>query len=195
MSWIYLFKNLVTKDAVVYSERFGMPARLGKYSPGATEEDKSLLLRATAALGSDAAAIIPDSMQIDLVTAKAGGGQRGVEIYETLLRYFDSAMSKAVLGQDFTTELPKQGGSRAAAQVGKDVRDDILRWDATRLAETLTRDLVRPVVDLNLGPRRRYPHISLKILGAVDARASTACPWPRQPRSSAPRSTGQRSPW
>lgn len=169
LSWIYLFKNYVLKDAVTFSERFGMPARVGKYPTGATAEDKDALLRATAAMGSDAAAIIPDNMMIELVTAKGSGGQKGVEIYERLLRYFDSAMSKAVLGQDFTTELPKQGGSRAAAQVGKDVRDDILRWDAARLAQTLTRDLVRPVVDLNLGPRDRYPSISLKILGSVEA--------------------------
>ena len=171
ISWIYLFKNFVLKDAVIFSERFGMPARLGKYEPGATVAEKDLLLQATAALGSDAAAIVPKSMEIELLTAKAGGSQRGVDIYEKLLRYFDSAESKAVLGQDFTTELPKQGGSRAAAQVGKDIRDDILRWDAMRLNQTVTRDLVRPVVDLNLGPRRRYPSISLKILGAVDARA------------------------
>jgi phage gp29-like protein len=171
ISWIYLFKKLVMKDAAVFSERFGMPARRGKFGPGATKEDKELLLRATAALGSDAAVILPESMDIELVVAQGGGNRSGVAIYETLLRYYDSAMSKAVLGQDFTTELPKQGGSRAAAQVGKDVRDGILRWDATRLAETLTRDLVRPAIDLNRGPRRRYPSISLKILGAVDARA------------------------
>ena len=70
-------------------------------------------------------------------------------------------MSKAVLGQTLTTEMPRSGGSRAAAQVHDAVRRDILNADARRLAATLKRDLVRPMVDLNLGPQTRYPTIEL----------------------------------
>ena len=33
--------------------------------------------------------------------------------------------------------------------------------DARRLGDTLTRDLVKPIVDLNTGPQRRYPTIAL----------------------------------
>ena len=171
IAWFYLFWNYILKDALTFAERFGMPARVGKYPPGSTLDDREKLLGAVARLGSDAAAIIPDSMLIELVTAKGQSGARGVDIYEKLLHYFDSAVSKAVLGQDMTTELTKGAGSRAAAQVGKDVRDDILRWDATRLGETLTRDLVRPIIDLNLGPRKRYPSIMLKILAGGDTKA------------------------
>src|SRR6202023_3629995 len=41
------------------------------------------------------------------------------------------------------------------------VRRDILNADARRLAGTLARDLVRPIVELNMGPQKRYPKIEL----------------------------------
>jgi phage gp29-like protein len=57
--------------------------------------------------------------------------------------------------------MPRSGGSRAAAEVHDAVRRDILNADAKRLAATLARDLVRPIVDLNMGPQTRYPKIEL----------------------------------
>ena len=56
---------------------------------------------------------------------------------------------------------PDEGGSRAAAQVHDAVRRDILNADARRLTATLARDLVRPIVELNMGPQARYPKIEL----------------------------------
>ena len=41
------------------------------------------------------------------------------------------------------------------------MRRDILNADARRLAATLARDLVRPIVELNMGPQVRYPKIEL----------------------------------
>jgi len=161
-SWVYMFKTFIMKDWVTFAERFGMPARVGKYGPGASSGDRELLLRAAAALGSDAAAILPEGMEIEFLEVKSSGGGRSQSIYEQAAVYFDSAMSKAVLGQTLTTEMPgRGGGSRAAAQVHADVRRDILAWDAVRVAESLNRDLVKPIVDLNLGERRRYPLITL----------------------------------
>ena len=38
--WAYLFKNYVLKDWVTFTEVFGQPLRVGKYHPGASEQDK-----------------------------------------------------------------------------------------------------------------------------------------------------------
>jgi phage gp29-like protein len=59
--WSYLFKNYVLKDWVTFAEVFGQPLRVGKYGAGATEQDKETLLQAVANIGTDAAAIIPES--------------------------------------------------------------------------------------------------------------------------------------
>ena len=158
--WSYLFKNYVLKDWVTFAEVFGQPLRLGKYGAGATDADKQSLLRAVANIGTDAAAIIPDSMLIEFTEARHTGS---AELYERFCEYLDRQVSKAVLGQTLTTDLPRGAGSRAAAQVHDEVRRDILAADARRLSETLTRDLVRPMVDLNAGPQRRYPQIELQL--------------------------------
>ena len=164
-AWSYLFKNYDIKDWVTYIEVHGQPLRVGKYHTGATEADKEVLLRAVANIGSDAAAIIPQSMLIEFVeaTKQAGGG---ADIYEKLANWLDRQVSKAVLGQTLTTEV--QSGSLAAAKVHEDVRRDIMRSDAGQLAATINRDLVRPLVMLNKGPQERYPRIVIGLPSNID---------------------------
>jgi phage gp29-like protein len=156
--WSYLFKNYVLKDWVTFTEVFGQPLRVGKYHPGASEKDKQALLQAVSNIGTDAAAIIPESMLIEFTEAHQTGS---AELYERFCAYLDAQVSKAVLGQTLTTEMPRSGGSHAAAQVHEAVRRDIMNSDARRLAATLARDLVRPIVDLNMGPQTRYPKLEL----------------------------------
>ena len=164
-AWSYLFKNYDLKDWVTYIEVHGQPLRVGKYHTGATEADKQVLLRAVANIGSDAAAIIPQSMLIEFVEAtKQSGG--GADIYEKLANWLDRQVSKAVLGQTLTTEV--QSGSLAAAKVHEDVRRDIMRSDAGQLAATINRDLVRPLVMLNRGAQERYPRIVIGLPSNID---------------------------
>lgn len=163
--WSYLFKNYVLKDWVTFAEVFGQPLRVGKYGAGATEQDKQTLLAAVANIGTDAAAIIPESMVIEFTQARQRGS---AELYQSFCEYLDAQVSKAVLGQTLTTEIPRGAGSRAAAEVHQSVRRDILSADARRLAATLNRDLVKPIVDLNLGPRERYPKLALGLPDDAD---------------------------
>jgi phage gp29-like protein len=166
--WAYLFKNYVLKDWVTFCEVFGQPLRVGKYKAGASEQDKLALLNAVSRIGTDAAAVMPESMMIEFEQANQEGG---TELYERFCEYLDAQVSKAVLGQTLTTETPKEGGSRAAAQVHDAVRRDILNADARRLAATLSRDLVRPIVELNMGPQRQYPKIEFGLPDDNDAKA------------------------
>lgn len=167
-AWAYLFKNYGLKDWITYIEVHGQPLRVGKYHSGATETDKEVLLRAVANIGSDAAAIIPSNMMIEFVEAAKSGGGTGTDIYEKLANWLDKQVSKAVLGQTLTTEV--SGGSLAAARVHDDVRRDIMRADARQLASALNRDIVRPLIDLNRGPQKRYPRISIGLPVAIDTR-------------------------
>ncbi|MEA5090822.1 DUF935 domain-containing protein [Solidesulfovibrio sp.] len=155
-AWCYLFKNFDLKSWVEFAEVFGVPLRLGKYGPGATKEDKAVLLQAVRSISRDAAAIIPASMSIDFIEAKISGS---IALFEKLAEFLDKQVSKAVLGQTGTTDVGQHVGT---ANAHEEVRRDIEAADARQLAATLNRDLVRPMVDLNLGPRRCYPRISIK---------------------------------
>ena len=106
--WNYLFRNYILKDLVTFCEVFGQPLRLGKYGAGATEQDKSLLLQAVANIGTDAAAIIPDSMTIEFEkVAQTGDSSR---LYRDALEYLDRRLTIAILGQELTTALPQWRG-------------------------------------------------------------------------------------
>ncbi len=160
-AWAYLFKIYILKDWATFVEIFSEPMRVGKYGAGATDEDKQALLRAISSITTDSAAVMPDSMQMDFIET-AAQARASVELYEKFCQYMDSAMSKLVLGQTLTTEMPgRGGGSRAAAQVHGEVKRDILSYDARELSRTLTQQLVKPLVDLNFGPQKRYPQFWL----------------------------------
>ena len=153
VAWSYLFKNFTIKDWIAFIEVFGMPLRLGRYDANTvTDKDLSVLKSAVANIGSDAAAVLPKSMEIEFIEAlKAAGGER---LYEGAAVYLDKQVSKAVLGQTMTAD---DGSSQSQAKVHDEVRGDIRDSDAMQLADTLNRDLIRAFVDLNFGPQKRYP--------------------------------------
>jgi phage gp29-like protein len=157
--WAYVFKNYVLKDWVTFAEIFGQPMRVGKYGTGATDNDKNALLRAVSNIGTDCAAIIPESMLIEFIENKQVTGS--ADLYEKLCNYLDKQMTIAVLGQELTTALPRGAGSRAAAEVHDVVRRDIATDDARKLCKTIQRDLIKPLIDLNRGPRSMYPSLKL----------------------------------
>lgn len=158
-SWIC--KAYALKDWLAFAEVFGMPLRLGQYGPNATADDVRVLKRAVASIGSDAAAVIPESMKIEFVEAASSAG--GDKLYQTLCDWLDRQISKAVLGQTMTTDAQSAGLGSNQASVHNEVREDILRADVRALETTLRRDLVKPFVDLNFGPRERYPKLCLQI--------------------------------
>lgn len=167
-AWGYLFKNYALKDWVAFAEIFGLPIRVGKYGAGETEENIRRLMQAVTDIGSDAAAVIPQSMMIEFVTA--GGATGSVDLYERICDYLDKQTSKGTLGQTATTDAaPGAGLSGSGSQHG-DVRDDIKRSDAKQLAATLNRDLITPYVRLNRGQDVKPPKLVIGQAQAWDPR-------------------------
>lgn len=154
VAWMYLFKNYDLKDWVSFAEVYGLPLRLGKYAPGASEADKLALMQALIQIGADAAGIIPDGTTIDFINTEKTSSS---DLYERLARYCDEQISKAVLGQTLTSD--SGGGSYAQSKTHNDVRHDLTVADCKALASTLRRDLIRPLCIFNFGEDKRIPHI------------------------------------
>ncbi|QDY99073.1 DUF935 domain-containing protein [Nitratireductor mangrovi] len=163
-AWSFLFKSFTVKDWAIFCEAYGQPLRLGKWGPGATEKDKEVLAEAVASIGTDYSAIVPASMAVEFISAEISGSH---ELYEKRADWLDRQISKLVLGQTSTTDAQK--GSYAVGTVHDRVRDDIEKADAKALAATLNRDLVKPLVDLNHGPQKSYPHIRIGRPEEIDA--------------------------
>ncbi|QDG74443.1 DUF935 domain-containing protein [Labrenzia sp. PHM005] len=155
-AWAFLFKSFSLKDWAIFCEAYGQPLRIGKWGPGATEEDKAILLKAIANIGVDYGAIIPDSMMIEFVEAKLSGSH---ELYEKRANWLDQQISKLVLGQTGTTDAI--AGGHAVGKVHDEVRADIEEADARQLSVCINRDVARPLVALNHGPRAKYPVVKI----------------------------------
>ena len=163
-------KAYALTDWVAFAEVFGMPLRVGRYGPQASEEEIRTLAAAVANLGTDAAAVMPESMRIEF--AATGAGRGGADIYERLAAFLDRQVSKAVLGQTASSEgTPGRLGSD---ETQEKVRQDILRADARQLENTLNRDLARPFLDLNFGAREADPRIALPVRDPEDVQALAA---------------------
>lgn len=152
-AWGYMFKNFSIRDWAIFVEAYGHPLRLGKFDTTATPEQKRTLLRAVQRIGTDMAAIVPQSMEMEFVGAKTGN----VEFYERKARYWDEQISKGVLGQTATTDAI--AGGHAVGKVHEQVRDDIRDADAEQLAATLERDLARWLTEFNFGPDAGVPRL------------------------------------
>ncbi|PZA12457.1 DUF935 domain-containing protein [Rhodopseudomonas palustris] len=164
-AWAFLLQSFALKDWSAFAEIYGIPLRLGKYHAGASEADKKALLQAVRSIASDAAAIIPQGMELEFVETK---GQRGEAVFGGLLDYLDKQISKLVVGQTMTSD---DGASMAQAKVHNEVRLDIQRADGVQLANTVNRDLVRWAVAMNFGPQDDYPRVELPVAEPEDTKA------------------------
>lgn len=156
-TWGWMFKAFTMRDWAIFTQTYGQPLRLGKWAPGATEKDKATLFNAVANIAGDCAGIIPKSMSIDFI--ETGNLGAGADLYLKRANFLDQQISKAVLGQTATTDAIS--GGHAVGQEHREVQEDIETSDAMALAAIINRDLIRPWIQLERGPQRRYPRVKI----------------------------------
>lgn len=167
-AWAFMVQSFTLQDWSAFAEIYGIPLRVGKYGPQATEQDKRMLLYALRSIANDGAAAIPASMEFELIEAK---GQHGEAVFGKLIDYMDRNVSKAVLGQTMTSDVGSSGGALATAKVHNEVRLDIVRADGRQTAATVNHDLIRWYVAFNFGPQDTYPAVSFPVAEPEDTKA------------------------
>ena len=154
----YMGKSWSWKDWMAFADIFGLPMRVGRYGPNATQGDIDKLIAAVTNLGSDAAAAVPDSVRIEFQQAAQVGGAG--DFFDKLVTFWDKQVSKGILGQTMTAD---DGASLSQAQVHNQVRRDLLEADAKTMSGTLMAHLVAPFCALNFGVDRRPPKLRLVV--------------------------------
>lgn len=147
LAWPFLFKNYSVRDLAEFLEIYGLPLRLGTYPSGASDDEKTTLLNAVAAIGHDAAGIIPEGMMIDFKEAAKGAS----DPYAFMIEWCERKQSMVILGGTLTSQADGKTSTNALGNVHNEVRHDLMMSDARQLAGTLTRDLVYPLYALNVG--------------------------------------------
>jgi len=147
LAWPYLFKNYSVRDLAEFLEIYGLPLRLGTYPQGSGDDEKATLMQAVMQIGHDAAGIIPEGMMIEFKEAAKGAS----DPYAFMMDWCERTVSKAVLGGTLTSQADGKTSTNALGNVHNEVRHDLMVSDGIQLAGTLTRDLVYPLVMLNIG--------------------------------------------
>ncbi|ELR65859.1 Mu-like prophage FluMu protein [Photobacterium marinum] len=176
LAWPFLFKNYSIRDLAEFLEIYGLPIRLGKYPEGATEREKTTLLRAVMSIGHNAGGIIPKGMDIDFQNAADGAS----DPFMAMVAWCEKSQSKAILGGTLTSQADGKTSTNALGNVHNEVREEIRDFDLKRIAATLTRDLVFPLYALNgksYRTRHRIPRFEFELTEAEDIeRLSKALP-------------------
>jgi phage gp29-like protein len=164
--WFYLFKRASWRDWLIFCEKFGMPTRMGKYHPGASDDEKSALWSAVKSLGTDAACIVPSQSTIELIEAKGTSGGTTMPFPE-LVAHCNKAIATAILGNPMTTD-PGQKGARSLGEVYERGEDELTKSDCENLAESLRQQLIAPIVGFNLGWDRPVPKVQFVFEQVID---------------------------
>jgi phage gp29-like protein len=144
--WPLVAKRGGLKWWMMFSEKFGLPKTVGKVPASMGDAEKLDLLIRLDAMTRAAAAVIPEGTSVELLETKVSGTLP----FPALVKWADSEMSKAWLGETLSTEIQGQG-SRAAAETHNEVRADLALDDAN-LVESTMNELIRWIWEVNSVP-------------------------------------------
>ncbi|WP_158780717.1 DUF935 domain-containing protein [Pantoea sp. BAV 3049] len=143
--WTYLFKNLSARDWAQFLNLYGLPFRIGKYDSTMTDKERLRLLQGIRRLAREGGGIIPNTASIDLVSPASGQSAPFLNMVE----WCEKVQSKVILGGTLTSQADGKTSTNALGNIHNEVRHDLLVGDALAVADTLTHQLLWPILALN----------------------------------------------
>ncbi len=167
LAWPYLFKNYALKDLLQLLEIYGLPIKVGKYPKDATKEEKASLLRGMLNIRHSNTAVIPEDMIIEFMSMQ-GNINKGP--FQVMIEWCERSESKAIVGATLTSQTDSGSGAYALGEVHMEVMRDLVISDARQIASTLTRDLIYPLLALNVPDidQRRLPRMAFDVTKRAD---------------------------
>lgn len=153
--FLHMAKSMSLHGWIQLMALYGLPIAVATIHKDASANDRATIAAALEGLGEGVNAMIPDGAKVEIIKA-ADAGASPDKMFSSLLEYVDKQISKLVLGQTMTAD---DGSSQSQATVHDKVRQDIREADAEQLARTINEYIVKPYVDLNIGPQKVYPEV------------------------------------
>lgn len=166
-----LFKRIGGRGASEYLERFAKPLMDVSWSTvgddgkprGAAKEEIDLAAQIAASIGpgSGSYASHPDTIAVKPITQ---GAESAKFTWQEWIQLCNSEMSKAALGGTLGTDVGRGGGNRSLGEVQERGEIDLEKYDASRLADSIRRDLISWIVRLNKPDQLRLlPQVRIHI--------------------------------
>jgi phage gp29-like protein len=153
--WPVTFKRGGLKFWATMTEKYGMPFILGKQPRGAGEQSARNMLMELENMAQDAVAVVPDDSSVEIIE---GDKESSSALYEGLLNFCNSEISKAILTQTLTTEVQDKG-SYAASNTHSSMLARLADSDK-KLVEKALNMVICWMVDANFGGGK-YPRFAM----------------------------------
>ena len=142
-------RDLSWSDWARYTERHGTPLIKAMVPAEVQEQSRDDFWSDIISLGRESAVLLPqgvgsnrDNFDVQIMEAKDGNWAA----FQALKNDASIAVAVYLLGQNLTTEI--QAGSYAAANVHKNIRNEVLQADEGELGDDLLTQAMRPISDL-----------------------------------------------
>ena len=162
--WYWNLKQAVLQNWATFAERYAQGIRVGYYpmaQKGAKEDMENILRN----LVGDVSAVVPRSTpgqkdyEIEILEPTAARAQ----VFADLTEWLAKNIKELIVGQSATSEGVSTGiGSNVATEHSKTFTRQ-MRFVAGALAETITEQLVKELVDMNFGTQDHYPRFEFAV--------------------------------
>ncbi|SDB03862.1 Mu-like prophage protein gp29 [Desulfonatronum thiosulfatophilum] len=132
--WPVAFKRGGVQFWMDFCERYGMPWTLATAPAGMERTQRREMAQDLASMVRDAVAVLPSGADVKLEQAQGKG-----EVHQAMVRHWDNAISKVLIGQTLTSDLSGVG-ARAASETHYSVLQDYRAADQ-RMVSTFFTDL------------------------------------------------------
>jgi phage gp29-like protein len=144
--WPTSFKKAGLKNFLKFTEKYATPMIIGKNPKSRQSNADSELLDLLDRLHSDAVAVIPENVTVEILEAQ--GKSSSSDIYNNFINYMDSQISKVWLGHSAAAD--STSGKLGNENMAEQVRDDLIKSDS-RMIENGFNDVIEKLVKINFG--------------------------------------------
>ncbi len=152
LAFPWLLKHFSLEDRANFGEVLGSPVWVGNTAHGGTEKQRNLFLSQLRRLGKSGKIVLPQGWDLKLVEAAAAG--KTGDVFDNQINQSNEEMTIALAGQLVTTEGTSGFSS---GNVHEAIKQDLLRFDAVRLAGCLREQSLEPWALWNFGQRIAAP--------------------------------------
>jgi phage gp29-like protein len=152
--WLWYQKQETLAWLMEYLERSAFGIEIWSYPAGNKDAYEATKTAAMERIGNGRNIVLvprhPDSDILSSDVKRIEPGMAGADILDRILReYFGWQIKRYILGQILTSETASTGLGSGVATIHLDTYLQIVRYDAINLQETLTTDLVQPLLHYN----------------------------------------------
>lgn len=138
------FRRRAIESYVLYGDRYATPTAVAMAPLSASTAELDTLYDHLSNLSQETAMVLPEGYELQFVTPSGSP-----DVFKNLIDYVDKEISVLICGENEAGQA--EAGSRASSQVANVVRVVKASELSEMICHTLTKTLIRWIVDLNFG--------------------------------------------